>query len=157
MIAAPQPNSRPRVSWNDAKKSLPALIFWTCFEIVIIQLTVLILANQYSTMICFVGIGVVILLAMVGVPILIILVRIQASLLPDDTMSIVPFDKTFGQDTSDTNGILTIKKAAKSIDYCVIKRVFLLLFKCVLCVSLTVGLLFAIDLGLAKIPSAGGD
>lgn len=71
----------------------------------------------------------ILLYILVAIPATILLVRVQASVLADDVATIVPFDKTFGQDTSDTDGVLTVQKAIKSIDRACFKRVCIYLAK----------------------------
>ena len=55
--------------------------------------------------------------------------RVQASVLADDVSTVVPFDKTFGQDTSSTNGVVTLQMALNSLDFDICKRLGIFFLK----------------------------
>lgn len=135
MISAPEATrwwTRYRKTpWAQAKKTIPAILIWAVTLQLVAELIEV--ANEdissgpriaiFSTSI--------LVYILIAIPATILLVRVQASVLSDDIATIVPFDKTFGQDTSDTDGVLTVKKAIKSINCTVFKRVCIFLAKSV--------------------------
>lgn len=134
MITAPECSSwwtrYQKTSWDQAKKTVPAIVLWACaLEIPTAVLTLAAEPDISSTARTSILSVCLLLYILINLPATILLARIQASVLPDDAVTIVPFDKTFGQDTSDTDGVLTVKKAIRSIDCAVIKRVCIFLVK----------------------------
>lgn len=134
MITAPERSSwctrYQKTTWDQANKTVPALVLWACAHQIPTAVSILGASEGISSTvrISILSVG-LLLYILINIPATILLVRIQASVLPDDVVTIVPFDKTFGQDTSDTGGVLTVKKAIRSIDCAVIKRVCIFLAK----------------------------
>lgn len=134
MITAPEHSSwctrYQKTTWAQANKTVPAIVLWAC-ALQIPTLVSLLGASEDilpTVRIRIFGVG-LLLYILINIPATIILARVQASVLADDAVTIVPFDKTFGQDTSDSDGVLTLKKAIQSIDCAVVKRVCIFLAK----------------------------
>lgn len=134
MISAPSSESwwtrLQKTSWVQAKKTIPAVVIWAVSLQIVAELSILGAEKDHSTGVRISIFGTDLLAyVLIDIPALILLVRVQASVLSDDVATIVPFDKTFGQDTSDTDGVLTVQKAVNSIDRTVFKRVCIYLLK----------------------------
>lgn len=136
MISAPQATRwwtrYQKTPWDQAKKTIPAVLIWAVALQLVAELSIEATKKDISSVIRITIFCTDILLyILIAIPATIILVRVQASLLSDDIATIVPFDKTFGQDTSDTDGFLTVQKAINSINCAVFKRVCIFLVKSV--------------------------
>ena len=136
MISAPEATRwwvrYRKTPWAQAKKTIPAVLIWAIALQLVAELSIEAAKKDISSGIRITILSTDILLyILIAVPATIILVRVQASVLSDDIATIVPFDKTFGQDTSDTDGVLTVRKAIKSINCAVFKRVCIFLVKSV--------------------------
>lgn len=136
MISAPEATRwwtrYHKTSWAQAKKTIPAVLIWAAALQLVAEISIEAAKQGISPGVRITIFGTDILLyILIAIPATILLVRVQASVLSDDVATIVPFDKTFGQDTSDTDGVLTVEKAIKSIDCAVFKRVCIFLAKSV--------------------------
>ncbi|KAF8421485.1 hypothetical protein EV426DRAFT_201754 [Tirmania nivea] len=134
MISAPEATRwwtrYQKTTWAQAKKTIPAVLIWATALQFVAELSIEAAKKDISSGVRISIFGTdIILYILIAIPATILLVRVQASVLPDDVATIVPFDKTFGQDTSDTDGVLTVEKAIKSIDCAVFKRVCIFLVK----------------------------
>lgn len=142
--------------WAQAKKTIPAVLIWATALQLVAELSILAASKDISSgaRISIFGTD-IILYILIAIPATILLVRVQASVLPDDVNTIVPFDKTFGQDTSDTDGVLTVQKAFKSIDGKVFKRVCIFLAKAtpILIASSTVFVVLFVVMFMAWVPA----
>lgn len=121
-----------KASWAQANKTVPAILIWATTLQLLSELSNFAAQTDISSgariSIFIINI---LLYILIGIPATILLTRVQASALPDDAPTIVQFEKTFGQDTSDTGGVLTVQKAIKSIDCATINRVCIYLAKTV--------------------------
>ena len=136
MISAPEATywwvRYQKISWAQAKKTIPTILIWATTLQVIAEVSIHAAQKGISPGARIAIFGTSFLLyVLIAIPATILLTRVQASVLSDDVTTIVPFDKTFGQDTSDTDGVLTVGKAIKSIDCAVFKRVCIFLVKSV--------------------------
>lgn len=151
MIAVPQPGkswfTRIRETpWSSATKTIPALlIFSVCLQVVTELGRTITSQENFSVAarLTFIFVDIVAYIFLV-VPATILLVRVQASTLPDDIQTIVPFDRTFGQDISLTNDALTVKGAMESLDWPVMKRTLGFMAK-------TVPIAFAVTMAYATV------
>ncbi|KAF8456634.1 hypothetical protein BGX38DRAFT_1162321 [Terfezia claveryi] len=136
MISAPQSTRwwtcYQNTPWDQAKKTIPAVLIWAVALQLVAELSIEATKKGIPSAIRITIFCTDILLyILIAIPATILLVRVQASVLSDDIATIVPFDKTFGQDTSDTDGFLTVQKAINSINCAVFKRVCTFLVKSV--------------------------
>lgn len=121
-----------KTSWAQANKTVPAILIWATSIQLISELFALAAKTDIpSGARISIFIINILLYIVIAIPATILLIRVQASALPDDTPTIVQFEKTFGQDTSDTGGVLTVQKAIKSIDCATFNRVCIFLAKTV--------------------------
>lgn len=136
MISAPEATRwwtrYHKTPWAQAKKTIPAVLIWAAALQLVAEISIEASKKDMHPGFRITIFGTDILIYfLIAIPATILLVRVQASVLSDDVATIVPFDKTFGQDTSDTDGVLTVQKAVKSIDCAVFKRVCIFLVKSV--------------------------
>ncbi|KAF8475960.1 hypothetical protein BDZ91DRAFT_710655 [Kalaharituber pfeilii] len=136
MIAAPLQHSwltqLKKTSWDQAKKTFPALLTFAAALQLNVEVALIAKSPSMPNALRFsiVGIGFLAYI-LITIPATILLIRVQASVLPDDVPTIVQFDKTFGQDTSATGGYLTLTQAFKSFDIALFKRLFIFILKTV--------------------------
>lgn len=154
MITAPSEQywwDRLRKSqWSEAKKTIPAVLIWATAVQVAAEGTFITgsptLAAHPGARIA-IGFVNFLVYVCITIPATILLIRVQASVLEDEMPTIVSFDKTFGQDTSATNGVLTIKMAIKSFDRSLLKRLGILLLKTVPLCAVATAAFVAIMMG----------
>ncbi|KAI5844367.1 hypothetical protein DFP73DRAFT_51074 [Morchella snyderi] len=116
IISRPQPTWWIKrvlaIPWSSARKTLPAMTHlalaqWATYKLLALA------SNDESSLPIKVSMALLnfAMNLFVVLPLWIILVRVQASLLPDTQEAIVSFDRTFGKEGSD---VLSFKEAAKS-------------------------------------------
>lgn len=140
------------ISWDTAKHSIPATVPFA-------------LAHTVATELCYYGVDssspcarVILLLsgALISVfvtfPCIVALIRVHASLLPDDQEAVVSFDNSFG--VTDATEAIDFKQALGSVGYAEWKRIYLVAIKAtsiLVVVSALIGV--ALVLGLAWVTS----
>ncbi|KAI5803287.1 hypothetical protein DFH27DRAFT_652461 [Peziza echinospora] len=134
-ISSPQPGVSwwtrlGNTTWAQAKGTIPALVVFAVASQVAIEFAILSNNPELGRSARF-GIISSDLLAFffLVLPANVLLTRVQASVLADDVSTVVPFDKTFGQDTSSTNGVLTLQMALNSLDFDICKRLGIFFLK----------------------------
>jgi hypothetical protein len=155
-ISSPQPGVSwitrlANTTWAQAKGTIPALVVFAVASQVAIEFAILSNNSEVSSATRY-GIITSDILAFIllVLPATILLTRVQASVLADDVSTVVPFDKTFGQDTSSTNGVLTLQMALNSLDFDICKRLGIFFLKTIpFFTALCVGFLVVIFIQLA--------
>lgn len=91
--------------------------------------------TQLSMADCMIGaVYWAVLYAIFVIPSLVVLIRVQASLLPDGERTVVPFDRTFGVQKVWTRGYLTTWESFRSVSLSSWGRVYWIFFESYACV-----------------------
>jgi len=100
--------------WSLARRTIPALVFCNVASQLVAEFSLVTsrTSNDLWMMLAFIAVDIY-LLVFIVLPATIALIRVQASFLPDDQESIVPFDRTFGKTDGQTG--ITFREAWRSV------------------------------------------
>lgn len=131
MVSVPRPkitlDSFRHITWYQAWKTLPALVLCTWgLETLLFIPTLSSNDDNQALYVC----GMWLLYLILSIPASIVLVRVQVSIIPEEFPISIPCDQSFLQDTSSTEGSLTLMMAIKSLDFSLLSRAVSCVWEC---------------------------